>query len=124
MISIVLMFFKTFWREAIVVLLVSGILYTGYYKVKDIGYKQANLECSQRMTEFNNSLDKLIVAIETNSTALIKESVESRVILKKDISNILSTIRNKPLFVIDQGKCMPSENFIDTYNQVIDRVNQ
>lgn len=122
--TLALIFFKNYWKQLTIIALIFTICYTGYYKIKSIGYSEANYECSIKMNEFNNSLDKLIVVIQDSSSSLIKESVESKISLKKDISTILSTIKNKPLYVIEHGKCAPSTEFIDTYNQIVDRVNK
>jgi flagellar capping protein FliD len=122
--TLVLGFLKSFWKEIFVVLLVSGILYTGYYKVKHIGYKEAAEECAQKSKEYNDKLDKLIDKISENSELLIASSEASSASLKKDFGTILTTIRNKPLYVIEQGKCTPSKDFVDAYNEAVDRVNQ
>jgi len=121
--GLVLMLLKNYWKQALLAVLVSTLAYTGYYKIKDIGREEANVECAARMKAYNDRLDNLIVKIEESSTKLVTESQEARLALKKDFGVILSTIKNKPLYVIEQGKCAPSVEFIDIYNKAIDRVN-
>jgi hypothetical protein len=119
-----LLLFKKYWKQLIVIAAIVIAAITGYMSIKNIGYREASAECTERMAEFNNSLKEVITVIEKNSSTLVKQSEESNLILKKDISNILSTIKNKPLYIIKDGKCSPSVDFVEGYNQIIDRVNK
>jgi hypothetical protein len=131
MLTIVLTFLKGFignyWKQLILIVAISTLAYTTYHRIKTIGYnegfKTANTECIKKNKEFTDKLDTLIVTIENNSSKLVSESVEARKVLKKDISTILLTIKNKPLYIIEQGQCKPSDDFINAYNQAVDRIN-
>lgn len=126
--TMLLSLLKSYWKHLIVIIAIVGASYFVYNHVYTKGYDAAYIvatqECNDRMMEYNKRLDSLITKIEDSSNALIKESQESRIALKKDVSTILSTIKNKPLYTIEHGKCKPSDDFIDTYNKVVERVNQ
>lgn len=123
MISVVLLLLKKNWKYVVIALTISALCYTVYSKIKDIGYQEATAECVERMQKYNDKLDTLIVAVESSSASLAAKNIEDKESLRKDFAVILATIKNKPLYVIEQGKCKPSEDFVNIYNQVVDRVN-
>ena len=88
-----------------------------------MGYNAASVECAEKMKEYEAKLDKRISGLEDASNTLIVEALESRKVLKKDFNTILLSIKNKPLYTIEQGKCTPSPDLIRAYNEAINRAN-
>ena len=81
-------------------------------------------EYAAKMKQYEADLDKRIAGLEASSNVLVVEALESRKIIKKDFSILLSTLKGKPLYIIEQGKCAPSTDFVKTHNEAVDRANQ
>jgi hypothetical protein len=129
--AVVLLFLKSYWKHILIVIVlvtVTGILYK---KVYNIGYDAATVECAaklkdyeQKMNEYKENLNKRIIKIEEDSNTLSEEILTSKKDVKKDYVTILSTIKGKPLVIIEKDKCTPSTDFIRVYNEAVTRANQ
>jgi hypothetical protein len=74
--------------------------------------------------EDRNTLIKKIDGLETLSISLSKDVINKQTKLGKDLNILTSDIKNKKSFEIKNGECVPSEDFINTFNAVINRANQ
>lgn len=121
---------QKYWKHILIVIVFLTVLIVTYSKIYNKGFDAANIVCekriqeyTQKMTEYEKALDNRIAIIEEASSVLITEAIESRKNIKKDFNVILQSIKNKPLYVIEQGKCAPSPDLIKAYNDAISRVN-
>jgi uncharacterized protein (UPF0276 family) len=121
--TLVLLFLKSYWKQVAGAIALATCLYLGYYKIYDIGYAAANVECAARIKQFEEGLDKRIANIENTSGLILDQTTAANITRKKDFVDILASIKNKPLYTIEQGKCKPSTDFIDAYNKGIEEAN-
>lgn len=119
-----LLFLKSYWKQLVVGIALSLLLYTGYHKVYSIGYSAATAEYVKKTKDYEDKLDKRIANIEANSAALLEGANKDKAALSKDLSNILNTIKGKPLYILEEGKCKPAPILVDTYNETIKRINK
>lgn len=124
MTGIVILFFKNYWKQMIAAVIITMTCYLVYHKIYSIGFDAANVECAARMKSYEDKLDKRIANIENNSTILIETANQDKLALRKDYANILATIKGKPLYIIEQGKCKPANLLIDSYNEGIKKANE
>ncbi len=122
--TVFLLFLKSYWKQIAGAAALALVLYLGYHKIYSIGYNKATAECAQRVKEYEEKIDGRIKSIENSSSALIEQSALADAARKKDYAAILFTIKGKPLYVIEQGKCKPSPDFVKAYNEGIERSNK
>lgn len=113
-----------YWKyfAAIIILSIAG--YFIYNKIYTIGFNDANVACATRMQEYSDNLEKRMSALVATSNQLALATIDNRASLKKDFSAILSNIKGKPLYTIEQGECKPSNDYISTYNEAVKRANK
>lgn len=124
--TIVLMFLKSYWKQLVIILVISIAAYFIYNKVYTAGYNAAAVVYAKKMEEYNIKLDGRIAGLEEASNVLVTEAIESRKSIKKDFNTILASIKNKPLYVVNNvtGECAPSADLVRVYNEAVDRANQ
>ena len=128
---ILLSLLKSYWKHILIVIVLVSVSIYGYRKVYNIGYTAAQVECKQllnayeeKMYLYKKTLDDRIKSLEETSLQLIKETDESKISVKKDLTKIITIYKDKPLIVIEKETCVPSADFIEAYNQAVKRVNQ
>jgi hypothetical protein len=128
--TIFLMLLKKYWKHIaiVIVLLVASVYF--YNKVYSRGFEAANIACEKRiqeyskaMEEYKKNMDSRIALVEEASNALVKETIEARKISKKEFTKIITKYVDRPMVVIEEGKCRPSEDFIKAYNEAVDKAN-
>jgi hypothetical protein len=129
--TIFLMILKKYWKHVLIVVVLLVLSWMAYSKIYNIGFEAANIACEKRiqeysakMKEYEDNLDKRIAGLEEASNILVTEAIESRKVIKKDFSVILASIKGKPLYIIEQGKCSPSTDFVRAYNESVERANK
>lgn len=124
--TIVLMFLKSYWKQLLIIVVVSIAAYFVYNKIYTLGYNTAAAECAEKMKEYTEKLDSRIAGLEEASNTLVTEAIESRKVIRKDFSTILASIKNKPLYVVNNvtGECAPSVDLVRVYNEAVDRANK
>ena len=113
-----------YWKEITLALAAVAAIALGYKHIYDQGYaaavKDYQAEVVQRQVETANSIRTL----EQYSTSLIQQNAYYQTQLTKDLKTILSNQQKKPVFVVENGKCNLSKDFLDSYNELISRGNK
>ena len=112
-----------YWKELVVLISIIGVAYAGYSYIYNKGYEAANLECAIRLQEIEEMKAKHIKEIQDYAKANLEQTVLNNVNTSKDIKAILNK-KPEVATVIIEGKCKPSDSFIETYNAVIERANK
>lgn len=110
--------------KAIVALAIMLALYSGYSYIKNIGYKEAEVVYQQKISDYENKLNKKIDTIETLASTLVAENRESAAILTTDVAEILAKTKGKTLTIVKNGECIPSKTFSDSFVEINKRTNQ
>ena len=107
------------------VLLSSGILYAGYSYVKNIGYQEAQAECTEKFDAYNKSVEEKIGKLQTSVATMAEELITQNQSMASDIITIARNTKNKgPTTTIVEGKCIPSATFVEGLNEAITRANK
>lgn len=112
------------WKEILIVAILAAIGYLGYSKVYNIGYTAAAAVYQKQLNEYNDNLNKRIVNIENNSSALLDLSNANREAASKEYKAIIAATRGKPLYTINSGVCTLSPDFVKAYTDAINRANK
>ena len=99
-------------------------LYLGYAHIKSIGYAEASVVYEQKIRAYEDGINKKIDTIQALSTSLVVNTTINNDLLAKDVSGILDRVKGKPLVIVKNGECVPSQTFSDTFNQINKRTNE
>ena len=101
----------------------SAGIYTGYSYIKQIGYREAEDKYTLIIKAYEEDVNKKIdsVVALSNSLATINQANNDQ--LSLDIASILSKVKAKPLVVVKNGECVPSQTFSDSFGQINKQVN-
>lgn len=104
--------------------LITALGYTGYSKIKQIGYDEAATKYELVIKKNQDEINVKIKTIETNSTLLIEQQKLANEAVAGDISKILKGVKGKTLTIIKNGECSPSTTFSDSFTTINKRVNE
>jgi hypothetical protein len=113
MVSLVLVFLKSYWKHIMVIAAIAGVSFMAYNHIYNIGYTAANTACEKRIKVYVDELKDRINSLETASYVVSKEIAERDTLRKKDLDKLLILTKNKPLTIIKEGNCNPSDTFIE-----------
>lgn len=106
------------------VMLVLAGLYWIYNSIYSSGYKAATIECDQKFAQLQKETNEKLFSLQTGLQNISGDLGVQQASLASDISTILQTIRKKPTVVVKDGKCVPSQEFVNSINKAIDRANK
>jgi uncharacterized protein YlxW (UPF0749 family) len=95
-----------------------------YNYIYNRGYEQAHLACEQAKQELQQQLQQKITTLEQSLSETQARASEQQDRLGRDIGKISKLLKNQPVTVIENGRCLPSEVFVDSINQAILRANE
>jgi hypothetical protein len=114
---------KEYWRQIIYVLVVAFVLAWVYSKGYDSAYQNRTSYYEDiratEMAKLNLKIDNL----ENLSNELATQGAISQNIITRDLNNVVKNLPKSIPFIVKNGECVPSENFIDTFNSIITRGN-
>lgn len=113
-----------YWKEFIAILAIVGGLSFAYYHVEQKGYDRAVVVYEKKIQEYNDKLDQRIGNIEKNSDALVTSAMNSKEQYAKDFKAILNAAKGKPTYIVQKGNCLPSPDFIESFNAAIRKANE
>lgn len=109
-------FIIKFWKELV---LAAAILFNAYLVYDKIYTKGVE----DTIAAHQKYLDEKISNLEQLSTSIAKQNETNNQQVRDDLAVILSNSSKKPTVIYKEGKCIPSDNFLDSYNSLIDRAN-
>lgn len=115
---IVLLLLK-YWKYIVGVVLICGGIAVVGGAIYNSGYDSSEQKWEARIAERDKIQENQTLEIIKLSKSVI---ITSDILTKQSIDNldkILSTVNNKPLYTIVDGKCNPSQVFSDTYVSII-----
>ena len=106
-----------------VVLVLAG-LYWIYNSIYSSGYQEAQLECQQKFAQLQKETNEKLFTLQAGLQNISGDLGIQQASMASDMSIILQTIRKKPTVVVKDGKCVPSQEFVNSINKAIDRANK
>lgn len=111
-------------RNIIIALLFASLIYVfGDIRYKS-GYEAAEDKYTPVIEQYKNLVNTKIAVLETLSESLLTENRNNTNILNKNISTIITNTKAKPLVVIKEGGCVPSQEFSDSFVLINKKVNE
>lgn len=103
---------------------ILGSVYSGYSHVKNIGYQEAAVKYEKVIKDYEEVRNQRIANIEKLSYTLVNESRSNSLATAKGISSVLVAAKAKPLVILKEGECTPSQTFSDSILTINKRINQ
>lgn len=103
---------------------VMGSMYAGYNHIKHTGYLEAEAKYEQKFKDYEKVRDEKLTSIGILSGILVADSKANQESTEKAMKAILAATKNKPLVVVKDGGCTPSQTFSDSISEINKRVNQ
>lgn len=97
---------------------------TGFNHVKNLGYKEAIVECNTRFDKLSREIRDKLTEVEGSLSNINNDIIDRDQAMSQDITNILNRVRRIPITVPSDGKCVPNPEFIQGFNEAVDRVNK
>ena len=115
----------TSWIKALALsALISVILGLSYYKVKQIGYKEAQDKYELVIAQQSLLIADKIANLEKSSRTLAEETKSTNAKLNGSVLKITEGLKGKTLSIIKEGECYPNKTFSDSFMTLNATVNQ
>lgn len=101
-----------------------GSIYAGYSHIKHIGYEEAKVVYEEKINTLEEERKKRLASIESLATQLVADGQKNKEDVDKSLQSILIATKAKPLVVVKNGECTPSQTFSDSLDAINKRVNQ
>ena len=113
-----------YWKQILVssALVLSLVLVYNYVYQRGVAATTQVYEAKLKAQQ--DLIDKRIANIEQTSQVLAEQSKIAATSTHADLAKILQAAKNKPLVVYKNGECIPSQTFLDSWNQINLRGNQ
>lgn len=114
--QILLVLLKKYWKY-LVLALVLWFLYTTIY---NMGVQDTNANWEVRIEKQEKLRDEQITQIESLAKVTLEQTLINNLKVNKDLRSINLKIGTT---TIKDGECIPSKEFIDTFNTIISKGN-
>lgn len=111
-------------KYALVALAVASLLGLGYRTAYNHGKLAAEATYQAETEQFIKQIHARISQVEQNLDKALDLAIFHQERLTKDIDEILKRVKSKPVAIIKNNKCVPSETFVEGINQAIRRANE
>lgn len=115
-----LLLFKKFWKEILLAVLLAASGYFIYDKIYSYAEHKTAIKYEEEWAKYNKALDTRIGKLESLSSSLYDQNEQKAKKLDVALAGILLKYKNVQLYTItNDGKCVPSKEFLDSYNSII-----
>ena len=113
-----------YWKNILATLVILLACWWIYSTIYDKGVTDTNKVWETRIALQEKVRSEQISSIESLAKVTLEQTLINNDKTRKDLAAIYSGIKGRPTTVIKDGKCEPSEEFMQTYNEIIKRGNQ
>jgi len=108
---------------AAIAAIIASMLYL-HSSTLEAGKAQARLECQQENLQQLAKAEQKIQELETALTTAAQVGQQKQKDLAKYIKQAKTKLISEPVVVVENGKCIPATNFLDSINKAISKANQ
>lgn len=103
--------------------MLASLGWLAYDKAYTHGYKAAEAYYLREAKANQDRMLEKVSGIETNLDALASNLNRSQLSLSRDMAKILANNKNSPQFMIKNGRCVPTPEFLTSIDTAIQRAN-
>ena len=113
----------TLIKWAIILALLSGMVFSIYNAGYNAGVSKANTDCLLAQKSHSDEIDKHIQGLITAVSGFAITLDDKQSLLTTDMQSILARVKTQQITIIKDGKCLPSPEFLNSLTQAVNRVN-
>lgn len=114
-----------FWKELLLVSLFAIIVAMAVGRFNTYIDARVQVKYEQKILEYREQVLDKVKIIEDNSTKLVQAREEDQQVTRARLDEILAAAQRKGYVTITkEGKCNPSKEFSDSYNELISEGNR
>lgn len=115
------LFFLKYWKHLLLSVLLVASGYLVFDAIFDMGYQKASNKYEQRIKDYEDALVERINRIENHSIIYMQTTHDANTLFNSKLEKVLANVskKNEPLYIVKEGKCTPSKEFVDSYNSII-----
>lgn len=120
----ILILVKRYYKQLLVILALLAVVVTIYNYGYNRAYTKATEEYQVQLTARNKQIIDKLDSIEQLALHETTKNYSNHNQLVLDMNKLTQAIKNKQLTTTKNGECIPSQDFLDSYNSIILRGNQ
>ena len=120
--TILLNLLSNYWKQILFVLLLVTVVTMGYKHIYNLGVTDTNALWEVKMVKVEEFRSTQISQIEGFSKTTLQQILINNDKTSSDLKLILNKVKGKPLTNVPD--CIPSDEFISTYNDIHSRGNK
>lgn len=122
----VLPFVKTFWKPIAGILIFCILQFFVWNHGRNFGEERCSARYEEQIRERDAAINEKVADLNEASNKLAENQKADTQKLRKDLQLILSQVREgkQPVVIVKDGKCLPTETFVETVNKINRRVNE
>lgn len=122
----VLPFVKTFWKPIAAILIFSVLQFFVWNHGRNFGVERCTTKYEEQIRERDAAINEKVAELNAASNKLAENQKVDTQKLRKDLQLILAQVRDgkEPVVIVKDGKCLPTETFVETVNKINRRVNE
>lgn len=100
------------------------LIYTGYSRIKAIGYQEASVKYELIIQEGVKANQSKLDNLERLSSVIVNNSAKSSAENAKHIGEVITKLKGKSLVVINKGECAPTPAFLSGFSEINRQANE
>jgi 23S rRNA pseudoU1915 N3-methylase RlmH len=119
-------FVKTFWKPIAAIAAFAILQFFVWNHGRNFGVEHCTAKYEQQIKDRDAAINEKVSEFNKSSDKLAESQKTSTDKLRKDLQIILAQVREgkQPVVIVKDGKCMPTETFVETVNKINRRVNE
>lgn len=120
----ILALLKKYWKYIVLAIALVVIYWAIYNQGYNSAYSERTEYYNAKLVKDNKTLITKLDAIESLALSEDFNNKKNHDSLVADLSKLNTAIKNKQLTTLKNGECVPSKEFLDSYNSIILRGNK
>jgi 23S rRNA pseudoU1915 N3-methylase RlmH len=122
----VMSFAKTFWKPIAAIVIFAVLQFFVWNHGRNFGEERCTAKYEQQIRKRDEAINAKVTELNESSNKLAQNQKADTQKLRKDMQLILEQVREgkQPVVIVKDGKCMPTETFVETVNKINRRVNE
>jgi 23S rRNA pseudoU1915 N3-methylase RlmH len=122
----VMSFAKTFWKPIAAIVAFAILQFFVWNHGRNFGEEHCIAKYEQQIRERDEAINEKVSELNDSSNKLAVNQKADTQKLRKDLQLILAQVKEgkQPVVIVKDGKCLPSETFVETVNKINRRVNE
>jgi 23S rRNA pseudoU1915 N3-methylase RlmH len=117
---------KEFWKPVAAILVFAILQFFVWNHGRNFGEDHCRAKYETQIQERDAAINEKVTELNESSNKLAQNQKTDTQKLRKDLQLILTQVREgkQPVVIFKDGKCLPTETFVEAVNKINRRVNE